>query len=115
MVQQTQDHGVTNDDLATPPYARPGRLTVTSGFASLVQLGANNATVSGTLDPAVLAHACGGQATATTTAGASMSTLQQPIPCPKAVSSIGLSAPQAWLVQPDKGSRFYVITCAGLY
>ena len=44
-----------------------------------------------------------------------MSTLQQPIPCPKAVSSIGLSAPQAWLVQPDKGSRFYVITCAGLY
>ena len=44
-----------------------------------------------------------------------MSTLQQPFPCPKAVSSIGVSAPQAWLVQPDKGSRFYVITCAGLY
>ncbi len=44
-----------------------------------------------------------------------MSTLQQPVPCPRTVIAMGLGAPQAWLVQPDKGSRFCVITCAGLY
>jgi len=44
-----------------------------------------------------------------------MSTLQQPIPYPRTVSPMGLSAPQAWLVQPDKGSRFDIVTCAGLY
>ena len=44
-----------------------------------------------------------------------MSTLQQPIPCPKAVSSIGLSAPQAWLVQPGKDRRFCGMTRVGLY
>lgn len=35
-----------------------------------------------------------------------MSAPQQPSPCPRTVSPIGLSALQAWQVQPDKDRRY---------